>query len=236
MGDAGRGQPFERAMQLDRIRRRQRAVGVHAGAGDAERADARGAAAEPRPDLPDEGRDRSLAAGSGDRDDGRGLAREQAGGGERQRAPGVGDAHEGHALGQRRIGGAFGENRDRAGRNRIGNETQAVRLGAVHRDEQVPTTDFAAVGRHTGHVEAGMAGIDRGRVAHKISKFHRRRAGCAPRGTAARACRAVTAAPWRSSGSAGRPAADRTAARPRAGARSARSLCPSSAPRSSRKW
>ena len=75
VGDAVGGKAFERAMQLDGIWRGQRPIGGAARRHHAERADARGAPAELRPDLSGECHDRGLAARAGDRDDGSRLAR-----------------------------------------------------------------------------------------------------------------------------------------------------------------
>ena len=101
MGDAVAGERIDRTVQLDRIRRGQRAVGLAARRDDADRADAGRAETQRAPDLPREGRDRRFAAGAGDGGDGFGLARIKFRRGQRQRAPRVGNAHECHVERQR---------------------------------------------------------------------------------------------------------------------------------------
>ena len=102
MGDAVARRAVERLVQRDGIGRGQRAVGGAVGGDDAERAEARGLAAERGEDLAREVRDRGLAAGAGDRDDGLGLARIEARRRERQRAAHVGDAQIGDGGVERR--------------------------------------------------------------------------------------------------------------------------------------
>ena len=75
MGDALAGQRVDRAMQIDRIGRRQRTVNFAARRDDADGADAGGAMTERAPDLPSESGDGGFAASAGDRDDGLRLAR-----------------------------------------------------------------------------------------------------------------------------------------------------------------
>ena len=94
MRDTLAGQRVERSMQRDRIRRGQRSVGLAARRDDADGADARGAMAECRPDLPRERGDGGLAARAGDGGDGLRLARKKSGRHQRQRAPGIADAHK----------------------------------------------------------------------------------------------------------------------------------------------
>ena len=80
------GQFRKRAMQVNRIGRGQRAIGLALRRDHADGADARRLKAERRPDLPGEGRDRGLAAGAGDGGDGRGLLRIESRSRQRQRA------------------------------------------------------------------------------------------------------------------------------------------------------
>ena len=100
MGDALVGKRVQGAVQVDRIGRGQRAVRLPLRGDDADRADAGGLVTERRPDLPGEGGDRGLAAGAGDRRDGRGLAGVKARCGKRQRAPRIRNLDDGDAVGE----------------------------------------------------------------------------------------------------------------------------------------
>ena len=102
MSDARLGERLQRSVERHRIRRGQRAVDRDRPRNDADRAERRGFPADRRPDLADEGGDRGLAAGAGDRDDRLGLARIKPRRGPRQRQAGVGDLDERRAFGRRR--------------------------------------------------------------------------------------------------------------------------------------
>ena len=142
MRDARVGEPIEGSMQLDRVRRRQRSVDGQRARDDADRAERGGLAAERTPDLPDEGRDRGLAAGAGDGDDGFGLPREEARGGARERGAGVGDPDEGRAGGGRR---PLADDSHGPARERVADMLEAVVLRSGEREEDVARLDLAAV-------------------------------------------------------------------------------------------
>ena len=94
MRDAVLGEAIERARKLDRIRRRERAVGFHFRRDEADGADARRLAAERCPDLACERRDRCLAAGARDGGDYARLAWMESRGRHRERTAHIGGAHE----------------------------------------------------------------------------------------------------------------------------------------------
>ena len=172
MGDLIAGESVERSVQRDRIRRRQRAVGGAAGRDDTDSADARGAVSECGPDLPREGRDRGFSARAGDGDNDARLAREESGGHHGERAAGVVDTREGRSLRQRNLRPALGHDRRRAGSERGRDEGEPVRLAAGNRDERIAAPDRAAVSRHPGDVEIGVAGLDLRVCGQDVAKLH----------------------------------------------------------------
>src|SRR3979409_1059748 len=94
MRDALAGDFVELPMQRNRIRRRQRPVDGALRRDQPNGADAGRFMTELLPDLPGEGGDRGLAAGSGYRRDGLRLSWKEFGGGERQRAARIGRGDE----------------------------------------------------------------------------------------------------------------------------------------------
>ena len=170
MRDALACQLIERAVQLDRIGRGQRAVFFAPGRNETDGADAGGLSTERAPDLPREGDDRGLAAGAGDRCDGAGLTREEFRRRQRQRPPRVLDLNEGDARGQsrRRL---FGRDRDGACRDGLLGEMRAVGFGAGDGEKQKTRFDLAAVGGNTGDIERREARVERD-IPIKIGKPH----------------------------------------------------------------
>ena len=159
MGDAFAGQLIERAVQFDRVGRRQRAVFFALRRYHADGADARGHKSERGPDLPGKGRNRGLAAGAGDGADGRRLPWVKFRRGQRQRAARIGHRHEGDAFGQS-FRPLLGGNRHRASGCRGAGEMRAVGLGAGDGDKQKARFHLAAVGGNSGDIDAGCARID----------------------------------------------------------------------------
>ena len=144
MRDSCFGKPIERSVQLDRVRRRQRSIDGQRARDDADRSERGGLAAERKPYLPDEGRDRSLAARAGDRDDGPGLSREQARGGASERRARVGDPDEGRAGGGRL---PLADDSDGPARQRVADMREAIVLRSGEGEEGVSRLDLAAVRR-----------------------------------------------------------------------------------------
>ena len=143
--DAFVGEFREQAMQRDRIGRGQRAIFVAAGSDDAGRADAGRRLAVLLPDLPDEGRDRRLAAGAGDGDHRAGLPAEEARRRQRQRQPGVVDLdHRDLACGQLRA--VCRDDCRSTASCRISGIGCAVGLRAGKREEQETRLNVARVG------------------------------------------------------------------------------------------
>ena len=171
MRDALARQRIERAVQLDRIGRGQRAVFFPSWRDHADGADAGGWQAERGPDLPREGGDRGLAAGAGDGGDCCGLAREKARRGQCERAARIGDLHEGDIVGQP-VRALLGGDRRRARRDRLLGEMRAVGLGPGDGDEQKAGFDLAAVGGNAGEVERGEARLEAGIVQRQIGELH----------------------------------------------------------------
>ena len=155
--------------------------------------------------------------------------------------------HERDVVGQR-VRRALRHHGDGAGRERLRHEGEPVRLGARHRDEQEARLHRAAVGRNAGDVEraeararSGPRSVKRSRsfigvgLAPTSSPAYRDRRGDSARISVGYAftrrllrCRR---------GSAGRPAAGRSAARcPSSGAIARDHLGRRSAPRSSPRW
>src|SRR5208337_4191451 len=106
-----------------------------------------GLAAQREPNLPDEGHDRSLAAGARDRDDGRRLAREQARRGATERRAGVGDPDEGRAGDG---GFSLGDDGRGPALQRVADMREAVVFRSGKRKEGVSRLDLAAVGGNAG--------------------------------------------------------------------------------------
>ena len=143
MSDAGAGELVERLVQRDRIGRGERAIDLDRTRDDAEGAERRRLATRRRPNLPHKRRDRGLAAGSSDRDDGIWLARIEARRRPGQRGARVFDPDERRAERRRR---AFAHDHRRAPGERIRYEGNAVLLRAGEGKESVAWLDLAAVG------------------------------------------------------------------------------------------
>ncbi len=111
MRHAFAGDLVELPVQRDRIRRRQRAVDGALRRNQTDGADAGRGMPEPLPDLPRERGDRGLAAGAGDRRDGRGLPRIESRRGQRQRAARIWRDDKRNAASRRRM---LAGDRDRA--------------------------------------------------------------------------------------------------------------------------
>ena len=173
MGHAFAGERIERALQLDRIGRRERAIDLARRRHHADGADARGSVAEARPHLAREGRDRGLAAGAGDGGDGRGLSGKEFCRGERERPAHIGNLDESDAVRQRPGRRALGHHRARAGGERLGQVDEPVRLGARHRHEQEARLHGAAVGRNAGDVERAEPRLEPGLSFQEFAKLHR---------------------------------------------------------------
>ena len=169
MGDAAIGKLGEQSVQRHRIRRRQRPVFTAARRYHAGRPDARGGISGVFPNLAQEGSDRRLAAGSGHRCHGRGLAAEKQRGGLRKRQAGILylEHRDGKIAGHRI---SRGDDRDRPARGGILREPRAVGLGAMDGKEQRAGNDGARVGRHGTDLEP--AGAVDGQDAGKFTEFH----------------------------------------------------------------
>ena len=172
VGDAFAGELIERAVQRNRIGRRQRTVGLPGRRNNADRADARGAIPERAPDLPRECRDRGFPAGAGDGRDGARLTRIDFGGRQRERAPRVADLDKGHASREWHGGRLLGQDRNRAGGDGGLDETQAVGLAAGYGDEDVAAFDHPAVRRHAADFEIGVARVDFCIWGQNLAKLH----------------------------------------------------------------
>ncbi len=173
MSDALARQLIEGAMQFDRVRRGERAVGFPARRHHADGAEAGGGVAEVRPNLPGEGGDRGLAAGAGDGGDGSRLAREEGGGAERQRAARILDLDEGNIVGKP-VRPLLGGDRQRARRCRCAGKMGAVGLGTGNGDEQVARLHLAAVRSNAGKLEPGEARVETGIFQRQLGEFHGR--------------------------------------------------------------
>ena len=172
MGDAFARQRIERAVQLDRIGRGERAVFFALRRDHADGADAGGLASERGPDLPGEGGDRGLAAGAGDGGDGGGLAREKLRRRQSERAPRVGHLDEGDALGQS-VRTLLGRDGHAACRHRLLGEMRAVGLGPGNGEEQEARFDLAAVGGNAGDIERRETRVEAGIPQQQVGEFHR---------------------------------------------------------------
>ena len=147
MRDPLPGQTVERLVQGDGIGRGEGAVGRARRGEDAEGAEARRLMTERGEELADEIGDRAFPAGAGHGDDGAGLTRVQA---RRRRAPRArrtsADGDVGDPLVEVGRAGALADDRDRAGRDSLRDERDAVRLAARHGDEHRARRHLAAVG------------------------------------------------------------------------------------------
>ena len=144
------GESRKVAMQGHRVRRRQRAGTPPGGADETERAEARGAAAERRPDLADEMDDRRLAVGAGDGDDHARRRSMKAGGQQCQAAMRVrvGNDRDARAAARREIErlGPVGQDRDGAALDRIGGEGPAVEPRPGQSGKQRTRPNVARIG------------------------------------------------------------------------------------------
>ncbi len=158
MRDAAPREFVERAMQLDRARRRQRAIMRARGVDDADRAERRRFKSERPPNLTQERDDRGLAAGAGDGRDGFGLTRIKARGGQRQGGAGVGDDDQRQIA--RRL--ALGDHDAGAARLGVGDEVQAVAGETGNREKCETMLHGAAVRADPGDVEIGQGRVQPG--------------------------------------------------------------------------
>src|SRR5271167_797160 len=172
MRDAVAGERVERAMQRDGIRRGERAVSFAARRSDADGADARGAVAECAPDLPGEGGDRSLTAGTGDGGDRARLAWKEFRRDQRQRTARIADARKSNMIGQGNFRPAVGDDYGRTGGDCGIDEAQAVRLAASNGDEHVAAFDRTAVRRHPAGLKAGKARVEFRVRRQNLAKLH----------------------------------------------------------------
>ena len=154
--DAACGQPVEKLMQRDRIRRGQRSVDGQRARHDADRPDRSGLAPERLPDLAHEGDDRGFAAGAGHRDNGFGLTRIEARCSVSQRGAGVGDLDEGGVGGLRPT---LGDNSGRAPLNRLVHMLETIVLCAGKRKEDVARRSLSAVERQPRNGARGERAI-----------------------------------------------------------------------------
>ncbi len=156
----------ELAMQAHRIGRRMRERAMPGRAVDPDGAEARGFAPLRRPDLTQEGSDRSLAVGAGDCGDACRLgAAIELGRELRETAARIGGRKETHAERANLFGRLRArKNRHRPPSHRLLDETGAVRPGARKRREQESGLDLPTVGRQSTEL------LDP--VRHGCSHFH----------------------------------------------------------------
>ena len=76
------------------------------------------------------------------------------------------------SLRERNLRPALGHDRRRAGSERGRDEGQPVSLAAGNRDERIAAPDRAAVSRHPGDVEIGVAGLDLRVCGQDLAKLH----------------------------------------------------------------
>ncbi len=171
MSDAFARQFRQRAVQVDRIGRGQRAIDFALAGHDADGADAGGLVSERRPYLPGEGRDRGLAAGAGHRCDHLRLAWINFRSQERERPPGILDLHEHRARRQRRRIALADDGRGTS-RSRLRGKGKTVGLGPRHRHEHVAALDLAAVRGDARHLDCAGARIERGQSGEEFGKLH----------------------------------------------------------------
>ncbi len=172
MGDAFADELVERAVQLHRLGRGERAVDLARRRHQPDGADARCRLAERRPDLARERGHRGLPAGAGDRGDHPRLPGKKFCRGQRQRAVRIADPDEGDAFRQRRLRHALGHDGHGPRRKRLADEAQPVVLGARHRHEQVTRLDGAAVFADASDLERGKARVADGIRGEEIGKLH----------------------------------------------------------------
>jgi len=137
--DVGRGEPGRNAV---------------VGGGDAQRADRGGMMAGHAPELAGQLDGRGLAVGAGDRDHRLRKRREEFGGGLGEGAAGFGVGDMDGAL-DHRLG--TGEDRDRAGSDRVGDIILAIDLGAAEGAEDGAGRNLAAVDRKAGYARIRAA-------------------------------------------------------------------------------
>ena len=158
-----------------------RRVGDHAVPGAAiDGGDRRGGDPRRTPRVPEERRRCGLAVGPGDAGDAErpaGVVVE--GGGEvGERQPRVGDDDNGYRAVQRRRRDALGDDRDRATRDRIGDESMAVSLEPGDRDEEGARAHGREVGVDRGDLEARRVGGSAASIPAAPSRAASGRAAC----------------------------------------------------------
>ena len=89
-----------------------------------------------------------------------------------ERPAGIVDPRKGRFLRERNLRPALGHDRRRAGSERGRDEGQPVSLAAGNRDERIAAPDRAAVSRHPGDVEIGIAGLDLRVCGQDFAKLH----------------------------------------------------------------
>src|SRR4051794_16070986 len=158
------------SMQRNRVRRRQRSINGALRRHQANGAYARRFLAEPLPDLPGEGCDRSLAAGAGDGCDGGGLPWIEFCRSKRQRAARIGRGDKRHAApALRRM---IACHRYRAGDNRLVDEARPIGLAPGQREEHLARPDRAAIRGQARHFGRFRPRLDQGVVAEQVAKSH----------------------------------------------------------------
>ena len=142
--DAACGEPIEKLMQGDRVRRRQRSVYGQRARHHSDRPDRSSLLTERLPDLAHKGDNRCFSARAGHRDNGFWLAGIEAGSGMSQRGAGVGDLDEGGVGGLRPT---LGDDCGRALRHRFAHVLQTIVLSASKREEDIARRRLSAVER-----------------------------------------------------------------------------------------
>ena len=178
--DVACGEPIEKLMQRDRVRRGQRSVDGQRARHDSDRPDRSGLAPERLPDLAHEGDDGGFAAGAGHRDNGFGLARIEARSGMSQCGARVRHLDEGGVGGLRPT---LGDNRRRALLNRLVHMLETVVLCAGERKEDIARRGLSAVERQPRDGARGERAIGFLELEDVAKPSHR------PRFTPCRFCR-----------------------------------------------
>ena len=154
-------------MQRDRIGRGQRAVDIALRRHEANGPDARGCITETLPDLPREYGDGGLAAGAGDRRNGRGLTWVESRRGQRQRAARIRHGNKCNATVALR--NTVADDSDSAGRNRLIDEARTIGLDTGQREENIAPLHRPAVHGNARDRNIGMLRADHGISAKKVA-------------------------------------------------------------------
>jgi hypothetical protein len=159
-------------MQGDGVGRREAAVDAAVGLDEANGAERGRLAAETGEDLAGEVRDRGLAAGAGDGDDGFGLGRVEARRHQRQLSARLRHCQDSHAVRHAHLSPRLDEDGSGAPGDRLGHEAHAVHLGSGNGDEQPPRAHLAAVGGDAGDLRVGAVGRRRDLGADQGLELH----------------------------------------------------------------